>query len=112
MRTKLIVIISIVFLLFGGTAIASDQNQLPEIYASLSGSEDVVTLNNQHMQQIEGTFFLPMGHPSLRDSIRGFLADPVGTIEAHLPSGHPSLRDSIRGFLANPFRTLRLHFRR
>ena len=53
-------------LLFGGTAIAADQNELPPILASLDHSENVILLNDHSMAQIAGTSF---DHPDLRTSI-------------------------------------------
>ena len=69
-------------LLFGGTAIAADQNELPPILASLDHSENVILLDDHSMKQIKGE---GITHPSWRDSIRGFLRDPRGTIKKHIP---------------------------
>jgi hypothetical protein len=68
--------------MLGGTAVAADQHQFPEILASLTQSDSVILLDDQRMGQIQGTF-LPAGHPGLRASIRAFLSDPCGTIRAH-----------------------------
>ena len=63
-------------LLFGGTAIAADQNELPPILASLDHSEDVILLDDHSMKEIQGTSFV-----SWRDAIKARLAPKVTKIK-------------------------------
>ncbi|MFO7738822.1 MAG: hypothetical protein R6V46_10135 [Desulfatiglandaceae bacterium] len=112
MKTTVGLLCICVCVMLGGTAVAADQDQVPDILASLSQSESVIVLDDQHLGQIEGTFFLGGSHPGLISSICGFLKDPCGTIGLHLRAplpGHPSVCDSITGFLRAPLRTYWLH---
>lgn len=112
MRTIVGLLLICLCVMLGGTAVAADQDQVPDILASLSNSDGVIVLDDQQLGQIEGTFFLS-GHPGLVRSLCGFFRDPCGTIGLHLraplPGGHPSVCDSIRGFLRAPLRTFWAH---
>jgi len=112
MKTTLGLLCICVCVMLGGTAVAADQDQVPDILASLSNSDGVMVLDDQQLGQIEGTFFL-RGHPGLVASLCGFFRDPCGTIGLHLraplPGGHPSVCDSICGFLRAPLRIYWAH---
>jgi hypothetical protein len=49
---------------------AADQSDTPSILASLQTSENIVTLDDESMNRIEGTFFcFPAEHPTLQEAV-------------------------------------------
>jgi hypothetical protein len=68
-----------------GTAMAGEQGDCPAILASLQTSENIVTLDDESMDRIEGTFFcLPDMHPTLGEVVCTFFSFGQGGDETRL----------------------------
>jgi hypothetical protein len=69
------VILVALLLVCAGTAMAGEQSDSPAILASLQTSETIVTLDDESMDRIEGTFFcLPKDHPPLAGVVCEFFS--------------------------------------